>query len=96
MLYRVHLALAGFEITTLVVIGNACTGSYKSNYHTITTTTTDHHDITKILLKVAFNTINQSTSHATRIERFNKGSDQLYRLLSLYIGYLQYLMLSNM
>jgi hypothetical protein len=47
-----------------------------------------------MLLKEAFNTINQSTSHATRIERFNKGSDQLYRLLSLYICYLQYLMLS--
>ena len=30
----------GFEITTLVVIGTGCTGSCKSNYHTITTTTT--------------------------------------------------------
>jgi hypothetical protein len=27
----------GFEITS-VVIGTDCTGSYKSNYHTITTT----------------------------------------------------------
>jgi len=25
----------GFELTTLVVIGTYCTGSYKSNYHTI-------------------------------------------------------------
>jgi len=32
MLYRVHLALAGFELTTLVVIGTDCIGSYKSNY----------------------------------------------------------------
>jgi len=39
MLYRVHLALAGFELTTLVVIGTDCIGSYKSNYHTITATT---------------------------------------------------------
>ena len=39
MLYRVHLALAGFELTTLVTIGTNCIGSYKSNYHTITTTT---------------------------------------------------------
>jgi len=31
MLYR-----KGFELTTL---GTDCTGSYKSNYHTITTTT---------------------------------------------------------
>jgi nitrate reductase gamma subunit len=39
MLYRVHLAWAGFELTILVVIGIDCTGSCKSNYHTITTTT---------------------------------------------------------
>jgi len=30
--------LSGFELTTLVVIGFYCIGSYKSNYHTITTT----------------------------------------------------------
>jgi hypothetical protein len=30
---------AGFELTTLVVIDTDCTGSCKSNYHTITTTT---------------------------------------------------------
>ena len=40
MLYRVHLAWAGFELTTLVVIGSDCIGSCKSNYHAITTTTT--------------------------------------------------------
>jgi hypothetical protein len=39
-LYRVHLAWAEFELTTLVVIGTDCTCSCKSNYHTITTTTT--------------------------------------------------------
>ena len=38
MLYRVHLAWVGFELTTLVVIGIDCIGSLKSNYHTITTT----------------------------------------------------------
>jgi bacteriorhodopsin len=27
-----------FELTTLVVIGTDCTGSFKFNYHTITTT----------------------------------------------------------
>jgi len=37
MLYRVHLAWAGFELT-LVMISTDCTGSCKSNYHTITTT----------------------------------------------------------
>jgi hypothetical protein len=34
MLYRVDLARMGFELTTLVVMGTNCIGSYKSNYHT--------------------------------------------------------------
>ena len=38
-LYRVYLAWAEFELTMLVVIGTDCTGSCKSNYHTITATT---------------------------------------------------------
>jgi hypothetical protein len=37
MLYQVHIAWAGFELTTLVVIGTDYTGSCKSNYHTIAT-----------------------------------------------------------
>ena len=43
MLYWVHLVWTGFEFTTLVVIGTDCTGSYNSNYHTITTTTVPFH-----------------------------------------------------
>ena len=39
MLYRVHIAWAGFELTTLMVIGTDCIGSHKSNYHTSTSTT---------------------------------------------------------
>ena len=39
MLYIVRLAYAGFELTMLVVIGTDCIASYKSNFHTITTTT---------------------------------------------------------
>ena len=39
ILYRVHLAWAGFELTTLVVIGHDCISSCKSNYHTNTTMT---------------------------------------------------------
>jgi hypothetical protein len=39
MLYRVHLAMNGFELTTLVVIGTVFIGSCKFNYHTIMTTT---------------------------------------------------------
>jgi hypothetical protein len=38
MLYREHLTCAGFELTTLAVIDTDCIGSYKSKYHTITTT----------------------------------------------------------
>jgi hypothetical protein len=40
MLYRVHLAMNRFELTTLVVIGTDCTDSCKPNYHMITTMTT--------------------------------------------------------
>ena len=39
MLYRVNLALAGFEPTTLVDMGTYCIGTYKSNYHMITSMT---------------------------------------------------------
>jgi hypothetical protein len=39
MLHRVHLALAGFELITFVVIGTVCIDIHKSNCHTITTTT---------------------------------------------------------
>ena len=39
MLYRVHTAWVGFELTTSVVIGTDCIGSCRSIYHTITATT---------------------------------------------------------
>jgi hypothetical protein len=39
MLYQVHPTWAGFDLTTFVVIGTDCIGSFKSNYHTIKTTT---------------------------------------------------------
>ena len=37
MLYRVHLAWVKLKPTTLVAICSNCIGSYKSNYHTVTT-----------------------------------------------------------
>jgi hypothetical protein len=40
IIYQVHLTWMGFELTSLVVIGTDCIGSCKSNYHTITATTT--------------------------------------------------------
>jgi hypothetical protein len=57
ILYWVHLAWVGFELTTLVVIGTDCIGSYKSKYHTIKTMTapfytpvhTGFHTITLVL-----------------------------------------------
>ena len=39
MLYQIHLAWTGFELTIFVVIGTYCTSSCKSNYHTTTITT---------------------------------------------------------
>ena len=36
MLYRVHLDISGFELTTLVIIGTDYIGSCKSNYNAIT------------------------------------------------------------
>ena len=39
MLYRVNLALAGFELTASLVIGTDCKGSHICNYQAITTTT---------------------------------------------------------
>ena len=40
MLFQAHLVMnTGFELTKLVAIDTDCIGSYKPNYHTITTTT---------------------------------------------------------
>jgi hypothetical protein len=36
ILYRVHLSMTGFELSSLVEIGLNCKGSYKSNTHNIT------------------------------------------------------------
>ena len=41
----------GFELIILVVIGTDCTGSCKSNYHTITTMTAPRYDIWKFSLE---------------------------------------------
>jgi hypothetical protein len=38
-LYHIHfIEYISFELTTLVVIGTDCTGSWRSNYYAITTT----------------------------------------------------------
>ena len=47
MLYRVHSAWVGFELTTLMVLDTNCIGSCKSNYHIITTMTAPLHNKNK-------------------------------------------------
>jgi hypothetical protein len=54
MLFQVHIAMNGIQLTTLVVIGNDCTGSCKSNYHTITTTTAPYFKWNNILCKCIY------------------------------------------
>jgi hypothetical protein len=43
----------GFELTNIVVIGTDCTGSCKSNYHTITTTTVPRTSGQRAVLKAS-------------------------------------------
>jgi hypothetical protein len=88
MVYRVHLAWAGFELTTLVVIGTDFIGSCKSNYHAITTTTnkTDRHDIPEILLKMELNTINLTLKIVTKQQKgwnFDRRKTLLISTISL-------------
>jgi hypothetical protein len=60
ILYRVHLAWAGFEFTTLVVIYTDCIGSCKSYYHTITTTTAPQYQIS--LIRILYSEISFGTT----------------------------------
>ena len=50
MLYWVHLAWAGFKLTTLVMTGTDCIGSYKSKHQTITTMTVPHECIVHFIM----------------------------------------------
>ena len=56
MLYRVHLAWAGFELATLVVNGTDCIGICKFNSYTMTTTTVS--GIYVFMIKIGPQTIN--------------------------------------
>ena len=55
MLYWVHLAWAGFNLTTLAVIGTDCIGSCKSNYETIVTTATRKYVYLSIRVNIFLN-----------------------------------------
>jgi hypothetical protein len=49
ILYEYTLPSARFELTTLMVIGTDCTGSCKSNYHMIMTTTASQKNSKKMV-----------------------------------------------
>ena len=73
MLYRVHLAWAGFELTTLVVIGTDYLGSCKFNNHTITTTTFlrkyySNSNVCKLLTVEHYLIINKITSRSLNLK----------------------------
>ena len=69
----------GFKLTTLVVIGTDCTGSCKSNYHTIPTTTTPFNAVINKCIYICmvkkrgtkhsrlFNIICKETKHFVRL-----------------------------
>ena len=52
MLNREHLTMNEAELITLLAIGTDCTGSCRSNYHTITTTTANMQYILKVCFYV--------------------------------------------
>ena len=72
MLYRVHLVWAGFELTTLVVISTDCihVGSYKSNYHTIMTTTSLKMQCTRYMHNMGLKQHGSSEHVASRDHEF--------------------------
>ena len=59
-----YYAWAGFERTTLVVIGTNCVDSCKSNYHTITTTTTPFSEYENVHRRnIVVKCVEHSTTH---------------------------------
>jgi hypothetical protein len=54
MLYGVRLSWTRFQLIILMVIGTYCIGSYKSNYHTITTMTTPLSRTIKVKLQTKY------------------------------------------
>jgi hypothetical protein len=99
MLHWIHLAWAGFKLTTSVVIDTYCKGSSKSNYHTITitTTTTTTPENVKDLNLMCIITFSKwglnrySYDEGPDINRYSslkdKGPDSLY-LLHKFISYI--------
>jgi hypothetical protein len=71
MPYRVHLTSAGFELTTLVVIGTDGIGSCKSNYHMITTTTAPSSSCVNCDIRGIFIFINLEVFTICNLPRFS-------------------------
>jgi hypothetical protein len=72
ILYRAHLACAGFEPTTLVVIGTDCIGGLTSNYHTIfcrLSITTESFISSTVKL---WNRLDQSDRNLDKLSKFKK------------------------
>ena len=66
----------GIELTTVVVIGTDCTGSCKSNYHTITTTTTSQRN----MAISCTNTKRGDILHHTQNTPFNFDGQSTYKI----------------
>ena len=54
MLYWVHLAWTGFELTALVVICTDCIVSFNGNYYTIITTTVPDIKVSHVVVVVLY------------------------------------------
>jgi len=80
MLYRVHLSWTGFELTTLVVIGTDCIGSYKANYYMIITTTTPHPlDVCKNSFHLKLNMVS-SSNYTFRLVEISRASKKYWAI----------------
>jgi hypothetical protein len=94
MLYRIHPAMSGIQIHNLVVISINCIGSYKSNYHTITSTRTPSFlgktVSSKIIMEnsatIQSNTIKSNQTCFILIKGSSRGNQKLYTNINRLIG----------
>ena len=79
----------GFELTTLVVIGTDCTGTCKSNYHTITTMTGLSMDMHKNVYQSNLKKIILHRNRYIKMDIFHKYPSQAWYIcfITLDSGY---------
>jgi hypothetical protein len=89
MLYLVHLAWAGFELTTSLVIGTDCKDSCKSNYHI-----SQDHDQDKETMIISIDPFGSHSDHCITIFSISYSQSiwLTFRPLTLYY-YFQYQLL---